>query len=121
RRNDVGGGSGRVTQDAIFGMPYNPIRNKNGDFLGQGGFTNGVANAAEGITAKFSTRNITANLRLVADVLPGLKVNALGGISYRTQKDFNPFNPVPLYSWEGNFSQWGIVRDGVSRLELGNF
>lgn len=120
KRTDVGGSSGRVTQDAVFGMPYNPIRNKNGDFLGQGGFTNGVANATKGATAKFLTRNVTTNFRLIADVLPGLKLTAQTGISYRTQKDFNPLSPVPLYSWEGVQSQWGIVRNGISQLDVGN-
>jgi TonB-linked SusC/RagA family outer membrane protein len=101
-RTDIGGvHSLGVMYETIFGMPNHPIYTQSGEkYFAQGGWGNAVAQAKEGETATYDTRNINTNFKLVYDVVDGLTVNLQSGINYRWQNDTDIANSHPLYTWD---------------------
>lgn len=101
-RTDVGGiSSGWLITETIFGMPNHPVYTQSGDkYFAQGGWGNAVAQAKEGETSTFDTRNINTNFKLIVDVVDGLKLNLQSGINYRWQDNTDIANSHPLYTWD---------------------
>ncbi|CAL1516441.1 TonB-dependent receptor [Chitinophaga sp. MM2321] len=116
RRTDIGGMGGWNITEAIFGMPNHPVYTPDGKFFAQGGWGNAVAQAKEGATATFNTRNINTNFKLIADITSDLKLNLQAGINYQTGKDEDIAKAVPLYNWDGGLAYYGIA----SSPELGS-
>lgn len=102
RRTDIGGvHSAGVMYETIFGMPNHPIYTESGEkYFAQGGWGNAVAQAKEGETATYNTRNINTNFKLVYDVVDGLTLNLQSGINYRWQNNKDIANSHPLYTWD---------------------
>lgn len=102
KRTDIGGiGSSWIITEAIFGMPNHPIYTKSGKkFFAQGGWGNAVAQAKEGATASFNTRDINTNFKVIVDVLKELKLNLQTGIVHTWQDNTDIAKAVPLYTWD---------------------
>lgn len=116
RRTDVGGLGGFNITEAIFAMPNHPVYTPDGKFFAQGGWGNAVAQAKEGATATYNTRNINTNFKLIADVTKDLKLNLQAGINHQSAKDEDIAKAVPLYNWEGDLAYYTIANSP----ELGN-
>jgi TonB-linked SusC/RagA family outer membrane protein len=120
-RTDIGGvGSAGVITEAIFGMPNVPVYNKEGQFFAQGGWGNAVAEAQQGATSTFNTRNLNTNFKLIADVADGLKLNLQAGINYSSENDNDIAKSVPLYNWDGNLAYYAISNPDQASLTLYN-
>lgn len=101
-RSDIGGvGAGWIMYETIFGMPNHPVYTKNGEkYFAQGGWGNAVAQAKEGATASYITRNINTNFKLIVDVAKGLKLNLQSGINVSSTNNKDIGNSYPLYTWD---------------------
>lgn len=101
-RTDIGGATAAgVMYETIFGMPNHPVYTQSGEkYFAQGGWGNAVAQAKEGETATYDTRNINTNFKLIVDVVEGLKLNLQSGINYQWQDNTNIANSHPLYTWD---------------------
>jgi TonB-linked SusC/RagA family outer membrane protein len=120
-RTDIGGvGSAGLITEAIFGMPNVPIYNKEGQFFAQGGWGNAVAEAKQGATSTFNTRNLNTNFKLIADIAEGLKLNLQAGVNYSSENDNDIAKSVPLYNWDGNLAYYAIANPTQSSLTLYN-
>ncbi len=102
KRSDIGGvGSAGIMYETIFGMPNHPIYTESGTkYFAQGGWGNAVAQAKEGATATYVTRNINTNFKLIVDITEGLKLNLQSGINLSSTNDKNIGNSYPLYKWD---------------------
>lgn len=119
-RTDVGGLGTWILTEATFGMPNHPVYSKDGRFFAQGGWGNAVAEAKEGATATYNTRNLNTNFKLIADLLPGLKLNLQAGVNYTTQNDKDIAKPVPLYNWDGALAYYAIANPDQSSITMTN-
>lgn len=122
-RTDIGGvGAAGVMYETIFGMPNHPIYTQSGEkYFAQGGWGNAVAQAREGETATYKTRNINTNFKLIADVTDGLTLNLQSGINYRWQSDNNIANSFPLYTWdESAIAYYSIANPDQTWVEVKN-
>ena len=107
-RSDIGGlshaswcGCPWVVVEGIFGMPNHPIYTQSGQhFFAQGGWDNAVAQAKEGATATFDTRDVNTNFKLIVEPLDGLKLNLQSGIDYRSDNNTDIGKSTPLYRWD---------------------
>jgi len=101
-RSDIGGvGASWIMYETIFGMPNHPIYTQSGEkYFAQGGWGNAVAQAKEGATASYMTRNINTNFKLIVDVLDGLKLNFQSGLSFGSNNNKDIANSTPLYTWD---------------------
>ena len=107
-RSDIGGlshaswcGCPWVVVEGIFGMPNHPIYTQSGQhFFAQGGWDNAVAQAKEGATATFDTRDVNTNFKLIVEPLDGLKLNFQSGIDYRSDNNNDIGKSTPLYRWD---------------------
>jgi TonB-linked SusC/RagA family outer membrane protein len=110
-RTDVGGvGSQGIITEAIFGMPNHPVYTQDGkNYFAQGGWGNAVAEAKEGATSSFKTRNINTNFKLIVDVLKGLKFNLQAGINHTNQDNTDIGKSVPLYLWDNSNIQYYAI------------
>jgi TonB-linked SusC/RagA family outer membrane protein len=101
-RSDIGGvSSAGIMYETIFGMPNHPVYTQGGEkYFAQGGWGNAVAQAKEGATSTFDTRNVNTNIKLIVDVMEGLKVNFQTGINYQTKHDKDIAKSHPLYTWD---------------------
>jgi len=123
-RTEIGTGSRNMVIAGVTNMPNHPVYNAQGQYYAQGGWGNSVAFAKEGVPSDNRTRNINTNFKLVADVLPGLKLTAQAGINFRTQKNDSILRPFPLYRWDGTivyyrgaaFGQGSIYRKNAEDL-----
>jgi len=121
RRTDIGGvGSAGLIQEATFGMPNVPITNPQGEYFAQGGWGNAVAEAKEGATSTFLTRNLNTNFKLIADVASGLKLNFQTGINYSSENDNDIAKSVPLYTWDGALAYYAIANPQQASLTVYN-
>jgi TonB-linked SusC/RagA family outer membrane protein len=119
-RTDIGGVGDWVIGEAIFGMPNHPVYTPDGKFFAQGGWGNAVSYAKEGATAHYNTRGVNTNVKLIADLLPGLKLNLQSGINYITTNSTDYAKPVPQYKWDGTVQYYAIADIGHSRLTKKN-
>lgn len=101
-RSDIGGvGANGIMYEAIFGFPNHPVYSQSGEkYFAQGGWGNAVAQAKEGATATYITRNINTNFKLIVDVADGLTVNLQSGINVSAINNKNIGNSFPLYTWD---------------------
>ena len=101
-RSDVGGvGSAGIMYETIFGMPNHPVYTQSGErYFAQGGWGNALAQAKEGATASFITRNMNFNFKLVADVTKDLTLNFQSGVNIGTTNSKDIGNSYPLYRWD---------------------
>lgn len=101
-RSDIGGvGAQGIMYEAIFAFPNVPIYSKSGTkYFAQGGWGNAVAQAKEGATSSYITRNINTNFKLIVDVASGLKLNLQSGINVSSQNNKDIGNSYPLYNWD---------------------
>jgi TonB-linked SusC/RagA family outer membrane protein len=121
RRTDIGGvGSAGLIQEATFGMPNVPITNPQGQYFAQGGWGNAVAEAKEGATSTFLTRNLNTNFKLIADVASGLKLNFQAGINSSSENDNDIAKSVPLYNWDGALAYYAIANPQQASLTVYN-
>jgi len=121
RRTDLGGvGSAGLIQEATFGMPNVPITNPQGEYFAQGGWGNAVAEAKEGATSTFLTRNLNTNFKLIADVASGLKLNVQAGVNYSGENDNDIAKSVPLYNWDGALAYYAIANPQQASLTVYN-
>ena len=121
RRTDLGGvGAGGLIQEATFGMPNVPITNPQGEYFAQGGWGNAVAEAKEGATSTFITRNLNTNFKLIADVASGLKLNVQAGVNYSSENDNDIAKSVPLYNWDGALAYYAIANPQQASLTVYN-
>lgn len=111
KRTDVGGiGSSGIITEAIFGMPNHPVYTQDGkNFFAQGGWGNAVAQAKEGATSTFNTRNINSNFKLIIDVLKDLKLNFQAGINHSSEDNSDIAKAVPLYKWDNSDIQYYTI------------
>jgi TonB-linked SusC/RagA family outer membrane protein len=109
KRTDIGGVGSWLITEATFGMPNHPVYTKDGKFFAQGGWGNAVAEAKDGATATYNTRNLNTNFKLSVDVLEGLKLNLQTGINYSSQNNKDISKSVPLYNWEGQLAYYAIA------------
>lgn len=111
KRTDVGGiGSSWLITEAIFGMPNHPVYTQDGkNFFAQGGWGNAVAQAKEGAKATFNSRNVNTNLKLIVDVVKGLKLNLQTGINQSSQDNTDIAKAVPLYKWDNTGIQYYTI------------
>lgn len=109
KRTDIGGVGDWVITEAIFGMPNHPVYSKDGEFFAQGGWGNALAQAKEGATSTYNTRNLNTNFKLIAEIVDGLKLNLQAGINYSAQNDEDIYKSVPLYNWEGQLAYYTIA------------
>lgn len=119
-RSDIAGVGNWVIGEAIFGMPNHPVYTSDGKFFAQGGWSNAVAFAKEAPTSSFNTRNINTNFKLIADIIPGLKLNLQAGINHISKNSTDMGKPVPLYQWDGTLAYYSIASPGQSWLEEKN-
>lgn len=110
-RTDIGGvGSPGLITEAIFGMPNHPVYTQDGkNYFAQGGWGNAVAEAKEGATSSFKTRNINMNFKLIVDVLKDLKFNFQAGINHSNQDNTDIGKAVPLYLWDNSNIQYYAI------------
>jgi TonB-linked SusC/RagA family outer membrane protein len=120
-RTDIGGvGSAGIIQEATFGMPNVPITNPQGEYFAQGGWGNAVAEAKQGATSTFTTRNLNTNFKLVGNIADGLKLNLQAGINYSSENDNDIAKSVPLYNWDGALAYYAIANPAQASLTLYN-
>lgn len=102
RRTDIGGvGSLGLMYETIFGMPNHPIYTQSGErYFAQGGWGNAVAQAKEGETATFDTRNVNTNFKLITRFTEDLTLNLQAGVNYRWGNSVDIANSFPLYTWD---------------------
>ncbi|MGN6638717.1 MAG: TonB-dependent receptor [Mucilaginibacter sp.] len=121
RRTDLGGvGSAGLIQEATFGMPNVPITNPQGEYFTQGGWGNAVAEAKEGATSTYLTRNLNTNFKLIADVTKDLKLNFQAGVNYSSENDDDIAKSVPLYNWDGALAYYAIANPDQASLTVYN-
>ncbi|MEX6687815.1 TonB-dependent receptor [Danxiaibacter flavus] len=106
-RTDVGGGSWGIIGEGIFGMPNHPVYTPDGKYFAQAGWGNAVGYGKEEPTATFKTTNINTNIRLVADIIEGLKMNLQFGANNFTNTGTDMQKAFPLSNWDGTFNYWG--------------
>lgn len=101
-RTDIGGvGSSWLITETIFGMPNHPVYTRSGEkYFAQGGWGNAVAQAKEGATATYLTRNVNTNFKLILDLLKGLTLNLQSGINMSAVNNKDIGNSFPLYTWD---------------------
>src|SRR5947208_6041853 len=120
-RSDIGGlshaswcGCPWVVVEGIFGMPNHPIYTQSGQhFFAQGGWDNAVAQAKDGATATFDTRDVNTNFRLIVEPVDGLKLNLQSGIDYRSDNNNDIGKSTPLYRCNDS----GIVYYSITNHE----
>ena len=120
QRTDIGGVGDWVIGEAIFGMPNHPVYTPDGKFFAQGGWGNAVSYAKEGTTATFNTRSLNTNFKLIADIIPGLKLNLQSGINYLTGTNTDYAKPIAQYKWDGTVQYYAVANPGHSRLSKDN-
>jgi TonB-linked SusC/RagA family outer membrane protein len=120
QRSDIAGVGSWVIGEAIFGMPNHPVYTSDGKFFAQGGWSNAVAFAKEAPTAKFNTRNVNTNFKLIADLFSGLKLNLQAGVNQSSVNNKDMGKPVPLYQWDGSLAYYSIANPGQSWLTESN-
>lgn len=106
-RSDIGGGSWGVIGEGIFGMPNHPVYTPDGKYFAQAGWGNAVAYAKEEPTATFKTSNVNTNIRLVADIIEGLKINLQFGANNTSNTGTDMQKAYQLSHWNGTFNYWG--------------
>lgn len=124
KRTDIGGiGSSWLITEAIFGMPNHPVYTQSGEkFFAQGGWGNAVAQAKEGATATFDTRDINANFKLIVDIFKGLKLNLQSGIVHTWQDNTDIAKAVPLYTWdESSIAYYTIANPDQASLTKSSY
>ena len=119
-RTDIGGLGSWVITEGIYGMPNHPVYSKDGKFFAQGGWGNAVAQAKEAATSTFDTRGLNTNIKLIAEVLTGLKVNLQAGINHKADNNKDIAKPVPLYNWDGDLAYYTIANPGEGSMTLYN-
>lgn len=120
-RTDIGGvGSAGIIQEATFGIPNVPITNPQGEYFAQGGWGNAVAEAKQGATSTFTTRNMNTNFKLIGNIADGLKLNLQAGINYSSENDNDIAKSVPLYNWDGALAYYAIANPAQASLTLYN-
>jgi TonB-linked outer membrane protein, SusC/RagA family len=111
KRTDLGGvGSAGIITEAIFGMPNHPVYAQDGKtFFAQGGWGNAVAEAKNGATSTYNTRNINTNFKLIVDLAKRLKLNLQAGINQITKDNTDIAKAVPLYQWDAKTVQYYAI------------
>lgn len=109
KRTDIGGVGAWVIGEAIFDMPNHPVYNADGNFFTQGGWSNSVAMAKEGVTSTFNTREMNGNFRLIANLMEGLTLNAQVGLNYKNRNDEDIAKATPLYTWDNDIAYYAIA------------
>lgn len=101
-RSDIGGvGANWIIVETIFGFPNHPVYTQSGEkYFAQGGWGNALAQAKEGETATYLTRNVNTNFKLIIDVAEGLTVNLQSGINMSAINNKDIGNSFPLYTWD---------------------
>lgn len=109
KRTDIGGVGAWVIGEAILDMPNHPVYNADGSFFTQGGWSNSVAMAKEGVTSTFNTREMNGNFRLIANLIEGLTLNAQVGLNYKNRNDEDIAKATPLYTWDNDIAYYAIA------------
>jgi TonB-linked SusC/RagA family outer membrane protein len=109
KRTDIGSYGAWVFGEAMFDMPTFPLRNSEGNFFAQGGWSNAVAIAKEGETATFTTKSASTNVEMIATLAPGLNLNVQAGLKYDYTNNEDIAKAIPLYNWNNDITYYTIA------------
>lgn len=109
KRTDIGAMGAWVIGEAMYDMPNFPIYNADGNYFTQGGWANAIAWAKDGATATYKTREMNANVELVANLLKGLTLNGQIGLRYQHNNDEDIAKAIPLYNWDNNIAYYTLA------------